>query len=726
MQRKFVALFLSFQLVFLGVIALDWVGLRIPLLRQVISFMYLTFIPGLLLLYILNVDLNRIEGFLYAVGSSLGLLMLIGLFVNVLYPYLGVSKPITEIPLVATITAVTTILFIIGYIQGKPSFSHFPSAKQFAQSLNLKLSLSISLLIMLAVLGSVFFNRYDQNLLLLILFAIISIVPLVTVSYQPSNKEVVFPLIIWAVALSLLIHNALITPYLRLGDSCVEYYFANIVKASGIWNPTYEANKNAMLRLVILHPLYSIVGNIDLEWSFRVVHPLLFSLAPVTLYQVFRKQTFRDFAFLASFLFMFAGVFFHNLSLNTRTGTAMFFLALIVLLISDRKLPRKAASLLYIIFVFSLITSHYGVAYVFLYSTVLSFILIILFKRFNLSNYLFFTTSSLTCLSLVLLLTWYTYTASSHLFDFFIRLGMHIVASIKDIFTPSGELNSLVRREMPSISMVIIKYMYFVIAGLVSVGFINTVIDKFMRKKKSDFSDEYLIYSLTFAIIGFIMFLPMVGVGLMRYYGILIILLAPFCVLGFVRIVKILEQGLKCDLKSGIMLKSFALFLAAFLLFGSGFISATVTKDRPPYPLIDKERILESGTVREKYALGWQYVSESGYHTSNWLISNRVEGKNIYESRMVGPFISSYLLTEKFYGKPPIPIHIVEEDTVRKEGRGYIVLGMFGVQTNLMSAAQKGNRSYDKAKFVDVSNFKESTDKIYHSKWSRIYQFEKD
>jgi len=95
-NRNIFILLVSIQLAFFGSIALDKLGLGIPLLRQIIGFIYLTFIPGFLILKCFKINGKKIvEDVLYSVGLSLSFLMFTGVLINFLYPLVGISKPIS-------------------------------------------------------------------------------------------------------------------------------------------------------------------------------------------------------------------------------------------------------------------------------------------------------------------------------------------------------------------------------------------------------------------------------------------------------------------------------------------------------------------------------------------------------------------------------------------------------------------------------------------------------
>lgn len=82
---------LRIQLALLGAIALDVLGVQIPLFRQAIGLpFYLFFIPGYLILRILNLTrLNNLESLLLSIGLSVSTLMFVGLLINLILPFLG-------------------------------------------------------------------------------------------------------------------------------------------------------------------------------------------------------------------------------------------------------------------------------------------------------------------------------------------------------------------------------------------------------------------------------------------------------------------------------------------------------------------------------------------------------------------------------------------------------------------------------------------------------------
>jgi uncharacterized membrane protein len=76
--------------------------LNLPLLRDIIPFLFFTIVPGFLIVSILR--LNKTEfliKFLLSVGLSISILLGVGFFLNILYPIL--SKPLSLIPVLLTL-----------------------------------------------------------------------------------------------------------------------------------------------------------------------------------------------------------------------------------------------------------------------------------------------------------------------------------------------------------------------------------------------------------------------------------------------------------------------------------------------------------------------------------------------------------------------------------------------------------------------------------------------
>ena len=110
---------LSIHLSLLGLIGFDFLGIGIPIFRQLLGFLYLSFIPGYLIVKILKIgDLEPTETILYSVGLSISALMFIGFFLN-LIPYIFTcSNPISLSSFIIVFTLLIIILMFFCYSRG--------------------------------------------------------------------------------------------------------------------------------------------------------------------------------------------------------------------------------------------------------------------------------------------------------------------------------------------------------------------------------------------------------------------------------------------------------------------------------------------------------------------------------------------------------------------------------------------------------------------------------
>lgn len=603
---KFLRLVLFVQAAFLIVACLNALGFETPVFTQVIAFVYLTFIPGIVILRALRLhDLSATETLLYSVGLSIAFLMFLGALINILHPYL-VSEPISDVPLTVTVSATVFALCLLSYARdrdfSRPSFVNIKNAFSFS-------TFFLCLLPLLSVLGTYLMNFNNNNTLLLILLPILSIIPLVVTFDRIPRK--LYPLAIFAVGISLLYHTSFITNNLSGFDIHAEYYFSSLVRMNSYWDSTLPNDLNAMLSITILAPIFSDIGKMSLIWVFKIIYPLLFSLVPLGLYRAFQKQTSDKIAFLSCFLFMSIWVFFSEMVQLARQEIASLFLVLLVLLIADVNLkPTKSRGVLLIVFGFSLIVAHYGLSYVFLFCLLSAWVALRIvktatiqmlsagfYRRFSKSQS--HTTSTVTSsatarnvltrlgfisLFTVSTLVWYLYVSGSSTLNAIVGIGNHIANSIlTEFFNPAAAqgLSLLVTVPVSPLHEVNwILYLFFVFS--IIIGFLAVV----SKNRRMKFGNEYLAFSfaslvVAAACVGVPFFASALNTS--RLFQITLFFLAPFCIVGGIALFNELAKALKVRNNGNVAensLKVLSVFLVVFLLFNSGFVYE-VTRDHP-------------------------------------------------------------------------------------------------------------------------------------------------
>lgn len=598
--NKFLKLILALQIAIVGIVSLDLIGLQIPVLRQFIPFLYLTFVPGFLILRILKIhNVGKTETILYSIGLSIFSLMFIGLFMDIFYPSLGISKPISFIPLLATISVFVLILIPVSYLRDRnynnPNYINIKTilSPQF---------LFLSFIPFLAIFGTYIMNLYENNIVLMLLIIMISAIVLL-IGFNRFIQKELYPLAVFIISISLLYHGWLISSYIWGTDIHAEYFFSNLVMINSYWDFTLPSYYNGMLSICMIAPIYSIILKLDLTWVFKVIYPFLFSMVPLGLYVAFKKQTNEKIAFLSSFFFMSA--FFYQVWLiPLKQQIAELFLVLLIILIVSKSLNTFKKSVLVVIFSISLVVSHYGTSYIYMFILISAFLIMYFVNkikanefvsRFNINLFNNFNSmdinvnsiakSTVILLFVVCVFAWYIYTSSSWNFIKIVQIGNQIFGSISTEFMSPEAANGLhiLQGTPQSVLGYINKYLYLITEFLMSIGLLAAILKGFIKMK-----NEYIAFS----IVAFIICLLSIGlpnfssaIYTPRLYQITLIFLSPFCIIGGIVFLTILNKFIKTKWMHSLKensLKILSIFLVIFLLFNIGFIDELVHTDRLP------------------------------------------------------------------------------------------------------------------------------------------------
>jgi len=596
--KSFLLLIFSIQIFLLVLIGLDSVNVQIPIVRQFISFIFLTFIPGILILRILKIhNIGNAETVLYSVGLSIGSLMLIGLFMNTVYPFFGISKPISLFNLIITINIFVLLLSIFSYLRDK-NFSK-PSFLQVEEILSPTV-LFLCLLPFFSIFGTYLFNGYGNNNLQMVLLLIIAVFPLVTLKWIPERF---YSLVIFVVSLSLLLHTSLISSYVWGADLNAELITANYVLKNALWFPSIEGDYNAMLSLVLLAPIYSIISKLSLVWCFKVVYPVIFSLVPVGLIVVYNRLTNHKIAFLACIFFITTNAFFTTIPSTARQEIAELFLVLILMLLVEKKLSDYRKSILMVLFGFSLVVSHYGLSYILLFIIGVSFLIILILNRFPIKlrikldgvkkykiiNYSFF----LFILSFAL--AWFIYVSNASVFKNVTMIAYSIINSITDVLNlQTSQGFYYISSSLPYLQS-IERGLYLISEVLIAIGLLSLLFRNY-QKMNPEFK-ALSIASFFILVIGIIFPYFAGALNTDRLFHISLFFLAIFFVLGFITVIKGLNQILKKIFK----LKSFkissknslytlGIFLLIFSLFNTAFIYQVFDQPKSGRFALDKNQ----------------------------------------------------------------------------------------------------------------------------------------
>ena len=450
----------------LVVMGLDLKNITIPIISPLIVFFYLTFIPGYLILRILRIhELGSVTSLLYAVGLSILSLMLVGFSANTLLPIIGISNPISFIPLAVIVNVYVIVLAILSYFRDKDfSSTSFIDTEDILSPI----FLILCLIPFIAIFGSFAMNLSHNNIITMILLALIGIIFVLVVFDKIPKKLNLFT--IWIISISLIYMSSLISSYVWGWDVQNEYYLANLVLTYSHWNYMLPDAYNSMLSIVMLGPVYSILTHIDLDYVLKIIIPFIFSLLPLGLYRIFKIQT-KDskISFLAVFLFISFNTFYIELLSITREMTAELFLIVILLLFFERKFKPNLI-LLMILFSMGLVFSHYSTSYFFIAALV---VVTLILGFFNLTNFngsmekidikkdkkILYILPLVTIFTAFFSYLWYSTTSQGLAINSIIDVTIYIFQDFRDA------LNLTIQ----SIGLVPSPVIYIIIAGLIII-----------------------------------------------------------------------------------------------------------------------------------------------------------------------------------------------------------------------------------------------------------------
>lgn len=726
--RNILTIALSIQFVALGSIGLELLGLHIPVLRQTIWFIYLTFVPGILIITILKLKLSAIRAVLYSIGLSLSFLMFTGLVINFLLPIVNI-QPFSEGSIVIAFHILTLSLFIACFLSNR-NFQNNSSIDINVGTIFSPLRFLYLCIVFLSILGTCLLNFFHNNTILLSLLALISTVPLLVITNKIPQKD--YPLLIWTISVALLLRATLTSMFFTRTDTYIEYYFANLVIKNNFWDPVLPISGNSLASVAMLIPIFSIGCGMDPYWYFKIFYPIIFSFASVGLYLIYRNQTTEKIAFLSAFFFMSIIPFLDWISLNSRQGIAEFFLVLLMLLILDKEINGIKKTFLSIIFATSLIISHYGLSYIFMFllfgAMILLFVNIKFTKLYEPVN---IAKPNFLILYFTITLSWYMYTSNSTAFNIIPNLAMNTVRELDKFLSPeSSTAISVMVEEMP-FSLEILKIL---ILGSIFFTFIG-VVDLLFKLRRGDatFSFEYSLLSIVSYLMLFISIIPHISISLniARILHVASFFFSPLCITGILKLSQYIthlpmilrNRTNKYKDERAISLLPASIFLCCFFLFSSCFASVALFKDYP-YPLLVTPAKVQEYVNDGKIEM-WKTHVYNSYITEKEVCSARWLSKN-WGGAQIWADLQSCWMPLTAYGMfgPPAEeawwqyavTHVLTNET--KIDKGYIYLRDLNVNEGILSPS---GHSEDWFSINDISYVLDNSNKIYTNGYSELY-----
>ncbi|MDG6222380.1 MAG: DUF2206 domain-containing protein [Candidatus Bathyarchaeota archaeon] len=487
----------------------------------------------------------------------------------------------------------------------------------------------------ISILGTTAVNVQGDNSILLFLMLLISALVILSVfseRFLPSNS---YPIALFLISISILFHSSLISSYIVPfgSDIPAEYLLFQNTLTNSQWasvlptsiGSTMLNTYNNMLSVTILPTVYANLLNIDSFMLFKVLYPLIFSLVPLILYQLWQEYVDKKYAFIATFLFMAQMTFYTEMLGLARQMIAELFFALLLFIVLNKKIRPISKTVCFIIFSFGLVASHYSLAVLFFFFISAALCFFALIKRPNTN-----ITVSLVVIFFIIMFTWYIYTSGSASFITLLNKADFVSSKLGGFFNlasrGTGVLTGLGLTESPSIWNTISRNVAYIVQAFIVVGFLGLVTK--IEKIKSEF--------FVFSIIGTTFLAALIIVpgladtlNMTRFYHILLFFLAPLCVIGAIYIMKILKQE-----KQIAVCALLVIVLVPYFLFQTNFVYEVTGNDSWSIPLsgyrMDPLRLYGHYGYADEYSIyGSQWLANNANFTDTYLYADKRTQTNI-------------------------------------------------------------------------------------------------
>ena len=532
--------------------------LDISFLRQILGFLFLTILPGLLILQILKLDkLGFTEKFVLSMGLSISFLMFFGLLLNNSSLSLGYETPLATIPLLISFNLVFVVLAIVGYKINKDSIFSLPD---FNLSTSEKAFLIVPVIFpTLSIFGMHVMNTTDNNIILIFLPFLISIYVVFVCLLNRKFPKRMYPVVIFLISISLLFLLSLRSNHIIGSDIHVEYYLFRTTLDNLHWYVLTTGNQlDACLSISILPTIYQSILNIPSEFLFKIFYSLIHSITPLVIYILSKKYVGESYAFLASCFFMFQHRFILT-SYGPRTGVAILFFGLAMMTLFNDKIDPLKKRIIFIIFMASCMVSHYSTTYIFFFIMLGSFVgMEILSKKYTFKNVVSLT---LVVLFFSMIFFWYSQVTETA-FNAGVGFIENTFKNLHEFFIlesrGSGEAllgGGIMGKGIPHKIEFVFTWLTF---ALIGIGVASLLVKRKemsfpeLNFKKQDFLKDkfevgYFMIALACAGLLVIMIaLPFIAVGysLDRLYAVAITILSVFFVIGGITLSKNLSLNL--------------------------------------------------------------------------------------------------------------------------------------------------------------------------------------
>ncbi|WP_159900225.1 DUF2206 domain-containing protein [Salinirussus salinus] len=576
------------------------------------SLLLVLLVPGLLgYLALTASDTVDIRATLYGFGLSAALLMALGFVVN-LANRLFFIDPIRPLPVWISFAALLGVLGLC--VERRVPGDRIDIALSSSPQPYLLATLPLA-----AAVGALVVAGAGTNVFVVLALGLVGLVYLLG-AFQPFHRA----MLIFAVALALLLHNSLISEFLLWGDQGKEANLVYTVLQAGHWDPSNlpKANKAVMLRIVLLHPLHSLLTGLEVRHVFKIAHPLLFATAPVALYRTFATRGRAQAGYLAAGALMFFFSFFTVLARNTRTAIAILFIILFVKVLLDADLAARTRRVLLVTFGTSVFVSHYGAGYMFLAILLGGFVVGAVGRRLTGQQARFHEHLTGPSVALIALIdyAWYTYAPpDAATLNTLVGFVTEFAARLQEgFFQPSNSATAnYAASSFSSLSLNGIKLLTIVLFAVIGIGWLVAASRAVRGEDGIETNVSYLAMATMGGALAAVTLGPVERFNTARTIAVSLAVVAPLFAIGVEGILGAIPS--RSAVPRWATTAACLAILLPFFIFSSGLLAATVTNDYSPNVLVYQDSVIREGNAESKSYLYKQTLPDTGARGGDWL-----------------------------------------------------------------------------------------------------------
>jgi uncharacterized membrane protein len=315
------------------------------------------------------------ERLCYGVVSAILGLIVTGLVINTVLPYVGIARPLDRGPVMVTVDVCCLGLACWRPERFTPAIPRLRLER--LHGLDWTIGVLSGLCVVLAVLGANRLNNGAGSGGTIVMLCIAVVVLAVMFAKRDELNPGTLSFAVYCISLALLLMTSLRGWYITGSDVQGEYAVFELTKNHGVWNyGSDQGAYNACLSLNILPTMMWQFIRVDDPYIFKFWVQVLFALCPVILYRISLRYTNRALAIVAVVYFISFPTYFTDMPSLIRQEIAYLFVAACIMMATDRRTPNRAGAVRIKIAVLSIgtVLSHYSTSYVFLGTVALGWV----------------------------------------------------------------------------------------------------------------------------------------------------------------------------------------------------------------------------------------------------------------------------------------------------------------------------------------------------------------